>query len=144
MDVVSNRLDVIFLTTNGVVRDHFTLLKPIPNGRAPAPPTELAGRSGNGFEYYRSQMLLRWRDRSTNEAGFVIERSIDGAAFSAVGEVGPNVTLFVDRGLDSATAYFYRVRRFNAAGYSAPSNLDADSTHPQTELVVAGSTVTFH
>jgi hypothetical protein len=144
MDVVSNRLDVIFLTTNGVVRDHFTLLKPIPNGVAPAAPTELAVRSGNGFEYYRSQMLLRWRDRSTNEAGFVIERSIDGAAFSAVGEVGPNVTLFVDRGLDSATTYYYRVRSFNAAGYSAPSNLDADSTHPQTELVVAGSTVTFH
>jgi hypothetical protein len=144
MDVTSNRLDVIFLATNGVTRDHFTLLKPVPNGAVPAAPSDLAVSAGNGVEYYRSQMILRWRDRSTNEVGFVVERSIDGAAFSAVGEVGPNGTLFVDRNLDSATAYYYRIRSFNAAGYSTPSNLDGDSTHPQSDLVLGGVTVIFH
>src|SRR6185503_4021417 len=109
----------------------------------PRAPLGLAASSENGGEYYRSQMLVRWQDRSTNEAGFKIERSLDGSSFAVISTVGANLTYFLDRGLDSATAYIYRVRAFNALGESTPSNVDGDATHPQSQLATAGDTIIF-
>ena len=54
----------------------------------PAAPATLTIGADNGADHYRSQMLLRWQDRSTNEAGFQIERSLDGFTFVAVSTVG--------------------------------------------------------
>ena len=110
----------------------------------PRAPTDLLAHADNGVEFYRSQIILRWRDRSTNEAGFLIERSTDGDDFAPVGSVGANVTLFVNRSLASATSYYYRVRAFHAAGESAPSNLAGETTHPQSDLALAGEALTFH
>jgi hypothetical protein len=111
---------------------------------APEAPSELLVSASNGAEAYRSQILLRWHDRSANEAGFLIERSADGNTFSPIGTVGANRTAYTDRNLASATAYFYRVRSFNPAGDSAPSNLDGEQTHPQSDIVLAGDSATFH
>ncbi len=111
---------------------------------APAAPDQLIASAGSGTNAHRSQMTLRWRDRSANEAGFLIERSADGATFSAISSVGANVNLYVDRGLASATTYFYRVHSFNSLADSAPSNLDGDQTHPQSEIVASGESATFH
>lgn len=111
---------------------------------APAAPIQLVVSADNAGEAYRSQIFLRWRDRSSNETGFLIERSEDGYEFSPFTTVGANVTLFVDRHLDSATMYSYRVRSINAVADSAPSNLDSVQTHPQNDLVVAGETSVFH
>jgi len=144
IDVNSNRLDAIFLATNGVSRDHFTLLKASPDVTPPAAPANLVVSAGDDVEAYRSQIVLRWRDWATNEAGFRIERSADGDIFTPVSTVGANVTHLIDRGLDSATMYSYRVRSFNAAGNSAPSNLAAEQTHPQSDIVFMGSSVSFH
>jgi hypothetical protein len=235
IDVSSNRLDAIFLATNGVSRDHFTLLKGTPptapinlvastldtnqisltwqdsaidrtgfaversldgtnfvrvrsvgsnvtstvdtgllegttyfyrvravnfasesdysniasastvsaNG-PPLGPADLIASADNGIDAYRTQILLRWRDRSANEAGFIVERSDDGSGFIQIGSVGVNVTHFVDHGLQSATPYYYRVRAFNSKGSSAPSNLAGDQTHPQNNVALIGATVTFH
>ena len=117
---------------------------PVNSATGPRAPSDLVARADNGLEFYRSQMFLRWRDRSDNESGFLIERSTDGATFAAVGTVGANVTVYLDRNLSSATAYFYRVRGFNSAGTSAPSLPAGDETHPQGDLVEAGQSVTFH
>jgi hypothetical protein len=90
------------------------------------------------------QIDLAWTTHSYNEGGFQIERSADGVHFSPIGTVGPNVTSFVDaNGL--AGAAYYRVEAFNAAGFSAPSNVispaAAFSTHTDVGSVgVAGST----
>ena len=54
---------------------------------------------------------LKWKDNSSDEDEFVIERSTsqDGP-FSVVGSVGANDTSFVDAGLTSGTTYYYRVQ----------------------------------
>ncbi|HEY2953441.1 MAG TPA: Ig-like domain-containing protein [Verrucomicrobiae bacterium] len=109
----------------------------------PAAPTGLSVSAGNGSEAYRSQIFLRWTDRSANEAGFLIERSDDGATFSPVGTVAAGLTRYTDHHLASATTYYYRVRSFNLWGQSAPSNLDGDQTHPQDAFVSAGESATF-
>jgi len=116
----------------------------VASGSAPPAPSGLIASAGNGAEAHRSQILLRWRDRSANEAGFLIERSDDGGMFSPISTVAANATLYVDRNLASATTYYYRVRSFNPAGDSAPSNLDDDQTHPQSQLVLAGESAIFH
>ncbi len=36
----------------------------------PAAPVGLVASADNGIEYFRSQMVLRWQDRSTNEKPF--------------------------------------------------------------------------
>ena len=89
-------------------------------------------------------MILSWQDRSADEGGFQIERSQDALLFVPVATVGRNVTSYLDRGLDSASYYFYRVQAVNSVGESGLSNLAADQTHPQSQLVREGDTVSFH
>lgn len=95
------------------------------------------------LEFYRSQMLLRWEDRSDNEAAFLIERSLDGSLFLPIGTVGANQSVYRDRGLDSAVVYFYRVRAINAGGQSAASEIGSEQTHPQSQFAFFGQNVTF-
>jgi hypothetical protein len=65
---------------------------------------------------------LRWRDRSANEGGFLVERRRDvREPFIGIAAVGANVASFVDA-VDPAIPYCYRVRAFNDGGLSAPSN----------------------
>jgi hypothetical protein len=65
----------------------------------PRGPAALTASADNGVEFYRSQMILRWQDRSTNEAGFRIERSLNGAPYVPVATVGANASYFLDRNL---------------------------------------------
>ncbi|MES2297498.1 MAG: glycoside hydrolase family 44 protein [Pseudomonadota bacterium] len=66
---------------------------------------------------------LSWRDNSSNEQGFAIERAPYGSsAFLKVGQVGANVRSYSEAVL--AGRYVYRVRAFNTTTgrYSAYSN----------------------
>jgi hypothetical protein len=110
----------------------------------PAAPVGLVARSDNGAVFFRSQMVLRWQDRSTNEAAFQIERSSDGASFTPVATVAADLTSYVDRQLSSATFYYYRVRAVNSVGHSPPSGVASEETHPQTQLARLGDRVVFH
>ncbi len=60
---------------------------------------------------------LQWRDNAFNEAGFRIERGMNGVT-TQVGTVGANVTRFSDAGLSSTENIAYRVKAYNAAGDS--------------------------
>src|SRR5262249_9534956 len=71
---------------------------------------------------------LTWQDNSTNETGFLIERSLDGVQFTQIASVGQNVITYTDGGLNANTVYYYRVRAYNAAGQSAYSNVSSDRT----------------
>jgi hypothetical protein len=73
-----------------------------------------------------AQIDLRWRDGSSNETGFKIERKFGASGiFEEVAQVGPDVTSWSSTGLQSATRYFFRVAAYNdvgASGYSAEAS----------------------
>lgn len=54
-------------------------------------------------------LTLTWKDTSSGKDGFVIERSLDGNAYSKHGEVPANTTKYVEEGL-APGSYWYRVR----------------------------------
>jgi hypothetical protein len=70
-----------------------------------------------------SSHTLNWTDQSANEDGFLVERRRDAREpFVGIATVGSDARSFVDAGLDEAVPFCYRVRAFNRAGLSAPSN----------------------
>lgn len=74
-----------------------------------------------------AQINLAWADNSANETGFRVERSTDGINFTQIATPGAGVTSFSNTGLTASTAYTYRVRAYNPAGDSDPTN-DASAT----------------
>jgi hypothetical protein len=85
---------------------------------------------------------LTWTDNATNEAGFMIERVTESSTgFAEIGRVGPNLTSYGDASAVDGVTYCYRVRAFNLAGLSSPSNAacgtaPASSPAPILELNV--------
>ncbi len=71
---------------------------------------------------YGPIITLNWVDNSLNEIGFVVERSINGGAFSTLATVGANVTTYVDSTGTQNNTYAYRVAAFNPLGNSPYSN----------------------
>lgn len=70
-----------------------------------------------------ASVTATWSDNSTNEDGFAIEKSIDGAEFVEIARVEKDVTQFVDTGpFIGGTSYRYRLRAYNVAGFSDYSN----------------------
>jgi uncharacterized protein len=92
-------------------------------GATPTAPSELAATVASA-----SRVDLRWRDNSSNESGFRIERRIGTGTWSQIASVGANVTTFASTGLRSSTNYEYRVRANNGSGNSAYSNTVATRT----------------
>ncbi len=58
---------------------------------------------------------LQWRDNAFNEAGFLIDRGVNGV-YTPIGRVGANVTRFSDVGATPNLSY--RVKAVNASGDS--------------------------
>lgn len=114
-----------FIVVDGFQGDagDFTLTMVPTEPHAPAAPTNLTAHAVSS-----TQIDLAWQDNATNEAGFRIERSLNGSSFSEIGQTGPNGTTFSDTGLTPQTTYFYRVFAFNNFGNSDPSNIAADTT----------------
>jgi len=80
-----------------------------------------------------SSITLAWRDNSSNENSFLVERSVNGGAFAQIGTVNRTAAqstatggtvAFTSTGLSAGNTYAYRVRAFRTAGsaYSAYSN----------------------
>jgi len=71
-----------------------------------------------------NELTLTWNDNSSDEDGFIIERSSDaGNTYQQVGTVGRNVTYFIDQTISTEVMYRYRVYAFNSFGASNPSNI---------------------
>lgn len=92
-----------------------------------APPASPARLTITATTY--NQISLQWADLSSNESGFQIERSPDGAAWNKIADVGANTTTYNDQSVQAQTHYYYRVRAVNAAGASDYSNV-VDATTP--------------
>ena len=118
LDINSNRLDALFLGTNGVVFDDFTMLKGNRPATVPASPAGL-----KASQLLNTELLLIWNNNTTNETGYKIERSTNGINFTQIAVTGANVTNRLDTGLSVGATYYYRVRATNAAGDSAYSSV---------------------
>lgn len=75
-----------------------------------------------------TQVNLTWKDNSTNETGFIIERKISSGSFQEIARVGANVTNFTDQNLTSNTTYIYRILAYNKAGNSLRYSNEASIT----------------
>jgi hypothetical protein len=71
----------------------------------PAAPTGLTATP-----YLFSRLDLTWKDNSSNESGFVIERKGSGGSFAKIAEVGPNITKYSDSSAQPDITYYYRVK----------------------------------
>ncbi len=87
----------------------------------PAAPSLLTATSQFG-----PQVGLSWRDNSTTESGFLIERATNGGAFTKIatapGVGGTGTRTYVDTTVSQSTSYQYRVTAVNLAGSSSASN----------------------
>lgn len=69
------------------------------------------------------QIVLNWSDNSDNEAGFRVERSLDGANWTEIANLGADTSHFSNTGLAPATEYSYRVSAYNGNGDSGFAGL---------------------
>ena len=78
-------------------------------------PNNLAGTVG------ATGVTITYADNSSNETGFIIERSTTSPTdgFAAIGSTNPNVTTYLDQSTTAFTQYFYRIRASNSKEYSA-------------------------
>lgn len=75
-----------------------------------------------GDRISRAQVTLVWENHSSNGLGFEIERKKGRTGdFSKIDSVGPDVTRYIDAGLEKGTIYYYRIRTRHSYGYSAYS-----------------------
>jgi hypothetical protein len=89
----------------------------------PAAPSNLAASAISS-----TQINLSWTDNSSNETGFLIERSTDGTNFTQIATAGVNATSYLDTGLSASTTYYYRVRASGSGGNSGYSNVVSATT----------------
>ena len=75
-----------------------------------AAPTELKAMELQGGAH------LTWKDNSTNEAEFMIERKMIGEAFQAIKTVPFNSTQYHDTTVTSGMSYAYRVMAMDGNG----------------------------
>lgn len=89
-----------------------------------------------------TEIRINWSDQSTNENGFIVERSdfIDGV-YTEVGEVGMNVTTFTSTKLQPSSKYFFRVKAFNDEGETNVSSSVNATTDVALPIAPSGLTV---
>jgi predicted phage tail protein len=92
-------------------------------GGIPAAPTNLKAYAS------ASLIILKWTDNSTDETSFEVERAnTESGPFSLVGTADANKKLFIDKGLERHTIYYYRVRAVGDNGASDYSNVISATT----------------
>jgi PKD repeat protein len=90
----------------------------------PATPSKLTARAAS-----QTQMNLTWQDNATNETGYYVERSANGATgWLRIANLGANAKTYSDLGLTRNTKYYYRVQAYHGGGTSAYSSTVSAST----------------
>jgi hypothetical protein len=88
------------------------------------------------------QLSLTWINSSTDELGFSVERSTETTdSFTEIATTEPGVTAYTDSNLADATTYCYRVRAFNAVGYSDYANVACGTTPQMLSVQMSSVTV---
>jgi uncharacterized protein len=73
-----------------------------------------------------SRVQMNWKDTSTLATFFRVERALGTGSFSELADV--EATSFMDRDVEPATTYSYRVSACNSSGCSPPSNVVTATT----------------
>jgi RHS repeat-associated protein len=106
---------------------------------APIAPTTLTAVAAS-----TTQINLTWVDASTNETGFLIERSTTSGTYSGqLGTAAANATTYPDNTVAAGVKYFYRIRSTNASGssaYTAEVSAVANLVAPTSLTATAAST----
>lgn len=110
------------------------------SGGTPTPPA--APSSAAASAPTATQVNLTWRDNSSNESGFKIERKTGaGGTYAQIATTGAGATSYTNSAMTGGTTYVYRVRATNSAGDSAYSN-EATVTTPTATLPAAPTALT--
>ncbi|WP_193210930.1 LamG-like jellyroll fold domain-containing protein [Luteolibacter marinus] len=89
-----------------------------------------------------TQVNLSWLDLSDNEAGFLIERSLDGVNFTSIHIAAPDETSYSDIAAEPFLTNYYRVAAFGSYVYSGFSNVASavpDVGPPAPEIHITGN-----
>ena len=89
-----------------------------PPPAGPKAPTELAAKS-----VASTSVVLTWKDNSTDETGFRLERKVGSGKFNEVQALAAGVVEGTVNGLTAGTSYSFRVRAVNASGFSTYTNV---------------------
>jgi hypothetical protein len=91
-----------------------------PSSAAPNGPTGLSGTVVTN-----RRIDLSWTDQASNETSFFLERATNSSFTQnlAIATLSSNATSYQDSAVAPSTTYFYRLRAYNSAGYSAYSNV---------------------
>lgn len=109
-----------------------------PYEKIPKGPENLTAQSGS-----EESITLYWNDKSDNEIGFEIYRSLNGSDYTWVTTTGPDILMYSDTLLDEQTEYFYKIRAFNRNGASAVSNTVSEITSSDEIKPTAPPNLTF-
>lgn len=75
-------------------------------------------------------VALSWDNGSSNEEGFKLERSTNGATFSQIKTLSSNITSYTDLTVSPNSTYTYRIKAYNFSGSSKWSNVVSVRTLP--------------
>jgi acid phosphatase type 7 len=135
LDFQTDRLDLSFLDSTGVVRDYFTITKGTVTPTAPAAPQNLAASGGN------AQVSLTWNASSGATSYNVKRATVSGGPYTTIANV--TTTSHVDTGVVNGTTYYYVVSALNAVGESANSSqVSATPSAPSPPAAPSNLTLT--
>ena len=106
----------------------FTITRQLPASPLPTKPAAPSDLKAAALS--PSQVDLTWQDNATNEAGFKLERKGQGDySFKVIADLGADVKQYRDSNLQASTAYYYRLKAYNAFGDSACTSEVAATTN---------------
>jgi endonuclease/exonuclease/phosphatase family metal-dependent hydrolase len=109
------------------------------------PPAQFISAPSNlvAAEASSTRVNLSWRDNSTNETGFEIERKTT-STWTQVATVGANITTYQNKNLVTNTTYYYRVRAYKTRAYSAYSNTVSIKLGGSTTVYITETGTKYH
>lgn len=75
-----------------------------------------------------SAITLEWRDNSSGEQGFIIERKTGKNEFKEIARTGPNIEKYTDNSVEAGKEYYYRVMAFSESLYTDYTNTSSAVT----------------